>query len=68
MTDVAQMNVMDGTYQLYLYDADNGDLVKVIKGVERLVYKAQACIAHFKEGYAVKVYDGSNCLVYTLGV
>jgi hypothetical protein len=56
-------------YDVYLYDADTGELSGVLHSLEQARWKSVAQEQHFKEGYTVKVYDQlTNHVVYTLGI
>jgi hypothetical protein len=55
-------------FDLYLYDADNGNFVGLDPMRTAKTYKAAAMDWH-GQGYAVKVVDlEDGCVVYTLGV
>lgn len=52
---------------IYCYDQDNGDLVRIVKNV--FLWKSVANQLHHSEKYDIKVvnrFDG--CVIYTLGV
>jgi hypothetical protein len=55
-------------YSLYLYDADNSELVQVIKDIDALLANPMAMFYHTIDGYLVKVVDQFDGVVtYTLG-
>ena len=55
-------------FSLYLYDADNGQLVRVIKNIDEMLAKPMAMDYHAMDGYAVKIVDQFDGVVtYTLG-
>ena len=61
-------NESTGMFDLYLYDADNGNFIGLDPMRTAKTYKAAAMDWH-GQGYAVKVVDlEDGCVVYTLGV
>ena len=56
-------------FDVYAYDPDNGEIVRVIKDVEEKLAIPMAIDWHYYESYVVKVVDQfDGCVVYTLGV
>jgi hypothetical protein len=56
-------------FDLFLFDPDNGDLVRVIKGIDSVLAKPMAMDYHAMEGFAVKIVDQfDGCVTYTLGI
>lgn len=63
MTNTSQL------YDLFLYDPDSGELVFVVKNVEKSVVYDMAKDYHFSDEMVIKIFDQADgCLVYTLGV
>jgi hypothetical protein len=55
-------------FDIYVYDADNGDLIGVDPGYTAGAYKAAANHWVWYAGKTVKVVDTEDgCVVYTLG-
>jgi hypothetical protein len=55
-------------FDIYFYDADNGELSGIERNVAEEHYKAMAAKFHFDLGYLVKVVDQYDGVIfYTLG-
>lgn len=56
-------------FDLHLFDADNGELIRVIKGIDSVLAKPMAIDYHAMDGVAVKIVDQfDGCVTWTLGV
>ena len=56
-------------FDLHLFDADNGELIRVIKGIDSVLAKPMATDYHVMDGVAVKIVDQfDGCVTWTLGV
>lgn len=55
-------------FSLYLYDADTGQLVRVVKDIDEMLAKPMAIDYHATDGYDVKMVDQfDGVITYTLG-
>lgn len=56
-------------FSIYVYDPDNGDCVRIIPGIDKVLARPMAMDLHSMEGVAIKIVDEfDGCVVYTLGV
>ncbi len=60
---------MDTLFSIYCFDPDSGELVRVVKHIDKLLAKGMACDLHCMEGYAIKLVNEADSVVeFTLGV
>jgi hypothetical protein len=54
-------------YAVYVFEEDNGDLVKIIRLDDLKLAKEAAC-RYNGEGFGIKIVDDfDGCVIYTLG-
>lgn len=52
---------------IYLYDADSGEIAFVGRGISKSSFKSRAELYH-SQGYNIKVVDREDgCVIFTLG-